>query len=80
MKRGNVDAVKFLASQGADASARDNSGDTALHRAAFFGNVDTVKFLVSKGAEVNGKNNAGTTGHALAMSISSNFSFPKEQR
>nr|GLL17871.1 ankyrin repeat domain-containing protein 65-like [Ipomoea trifida] len=46
-------AVKECLAEGANVNGRDQSGWTALHRAAFKGRIECVQVLVSHGAEVD---------------------------
>ena len=48
----NVEAVKYLVSQGADVNSEVGTF-TPLHGAALIGNVEIVRFLVSEGADIN---------------------------
>ena len=67
MSRGNADilneinVVKFLVSQGADANTKTAYGVTPLYVATIGGSIELVKFLISKGADVNAKNDFGNT-------------------
>ncbi len=58
------ESVKRLLAQGADASARDENGMTALHHAR---HGDMVKILLAKGTEVNATDNEGRTPLDLAL-------------
>jgi uncharacterized protein len=57
--RGQTDAIKRLISSGADISAKDDDGNTALLRAASAGKIDAVNTLLSARAEVNAENHLG---------------------
>ena len=52
---------KTIPDTGADVNARDNYGETPLHRAAYKGHVAAVRALMSGGANVNAKNKEGRT-------------------
>jgi len=45
-----LDLVKFLIEKGADFNAKDNNGETLLHKAAYGDKLDVVKLLIEKGA------------------------------
>ncbi len=74
---GNLAAVTRLVCDGADVTAANDVGDTALHWASSYGHAAVVEFLVSKGADVNVVNEDGDTplyvadkfGHAAVVSI-----------
>ncbi|HQS43495.1 MAG: hypothetical protein B7Y16_01120 [Methylotenera sp. 24-45-7] len=54
--KGQLEAVKYFASKGADLDYQHPMTRwTAFHHAAFDGNVEMVKFLAEKGADVNKK-------------------------
>ena len=53
--------VEKLLARGADVSAQDADGDTALHGAAKSGNVELLQILLDKGANPNAKNKQGGT-------------------
>jgi ankyrin repeat protein len=55
----NVDLVKLLIEKGADVNADDNTGQTALMQAAWFGHADVVRVLAEKGADLNAKESKG---------------------
>jgi len=52
---GDVDRVRSLIDAGANVNARDDMGDTALHRAAHSGRKDMIELLIARGADVNAK-------------------------
>jgi len=45
--------------KGADVNADDNTGQTALMQAAWFGHADVVRVLAEKGADLNAKESKG---------------------
>jgi ankyrin repeat protein len=53
-KNGYLEAVKYLASVGADITAKDNY---AVRWAAYNGHLETVKYLVSLGADITADDN-----------------------
>ena len=58
----DVDVLKFLIAQGANALAKDDNGQTALHYAAGNSpNVDVLKFLLDMKLDVNAKDVGGFT-------------------
>jgi len=59
--RDNKERVEKLLARGADVTAQDNDGDTALHGAAQTGNVEIIRLLLDKGAKPNVKNKVGGT-------------------
>jgi uncharacterized protein len=59
--RDNKERVEILLARGADVTAQDDDGDTALHGAAQTGNVEIIRMLLDKGAKVNTKNEQGGT-------------------
>ncbi len=52
-RRGNVERVRTLLEQGADANARTEYGATALFFAADRGNIEVIRILLDHGADVN---------------------------
>ena len=55
------DMLNFLIEKGADLTARDSNGDTALHWACSYPSFTAVRTLVSKGADVNCPNRSAYT-------------------
>lgn len=58
--KGALDAVRDLASQGADLNAKEN-GKTPLHVALFHGHEDAAQWLIEHGADVNARDGSGRT-------------------
>lgn len=55
VKAGNADAVKALLDKGADVTAKDESGATALILAVKKGDINLVRILISKDADIKSK-------------------------
>lgn len=66
-----VDAVEVLLAGGADISARDANGQTALHGAAAWGWNDVVKVLAAHHVELLAKDVRGRTAADIAMGSAS---------
>ena len=67
---GDLDLAKRLLEAGADSNARDEQGNTPLHRALEDGGqLKTAKLLVSHGADVNAKNNQGESPLSMAKKL-----------
>ena len=60
-RSGDLARLQALLAGGADASARDSSGDTALHVAAYRGDTAAVRALLGRGAKPDALNDAGAT-------------------
>ena len=59
---GDAGLVCELLQQGADVGARDRSGDTPLHWAAWHGHLEVVKYLLSRGdVDANARDRWGNT-------------------
>jgi len=58
-RRGNVEAVDMLISEGANVNYKDDDGRSPLHAASINGHAEVVEMLISKGANVNYKDNNG---------------------
>ena len=61
VKAGNIEAVKQHLDAGVDVNAKDDSGWTLLHSAAFGSYKEIVELLIGKGADVNAKTKNGCT-------------------
>lgn len=55
------DCLCELIKLGADVNARDDSGDTPLHNAAFWSSADDIRTLLAAGADVDAVGNDGRT-------------------
>ena len=64
-----LDAVKFCLDHGAQVSARDAKGYSALEGAAFRGDNELIAFLIAKSADVHAKTKAGDTVADLANGL-----------
>ena len=73
-----MDAVRFLVELGADVTARDRSGYTALHGAAALGDNEMVEYLVSHGAGVDAIDRRGNSPADMAFGPS-RFFIPKPE-
>ena len=71
-------AVHFLSELGADVTAADDRGYTALHGAAALGDIEMVEFLVARGADVRVVNKAGDSAADMAFGPS-RFFIPKPE-
>jgi hypothetical protein len=60
---GDLKMVAYLIAKGAKLDAKDDYGDTPLHKAAFrqTDDLDIIKYLVMKGADINAVNRYGWT-------------------
>lgn len=65
-QNGTVQDVQNFLNNGISVNAKDENGDTPLHRAALNRNVEVIHFLFSKGADVNVKNSSGCTPFDIA--------------
>lgn len=65
----SLEAVRLLASLGADVAAVDRAGNTALHGAALTGANSVVRFLVERGARLDAVNKQGMTPLTVAEGI-----------
>ena len=62
-----IDAVAVAVELGADVNAASETGDTALHAAAYHGFDSVVEYLVSRGADLHARNARGETPLARAL-------------
>ena len=67
-KAGDTAKVKRLLKKGADVSAKNEYGWTALMKAARYGHTETANTLLDAGADVNAKTEKGTTALKFAAS------------
>jgi ankyrin repeat protein len=77
----NLDQVKELIAQGANANAKNNNNFTALMYAAAGGRTAIVETLLAKGADVNAKDQYGSTALMIkATSKNSGLDFLRHRR
>ncbi len=62
-----IDAVRVAVELGADVNAASDTGDTALHAAAFHGFESVVEYLAGRGADLDARNGRGETPLARAL-------------
>jgi hypothetical protein len=60
-RTGDAAGVRRLLRQGAEATARDERGRSALHEASASGNVDAVRTLIAAGADPGARERSGFT-------------------
>lgn len=65
-----LEAVKVLVELGTDVNGTDESGNTAIHMAAFSGADAVVQYLAQRGANVNASNKNSETPWSMASGIS----------
>jgi ankyrin repeat protein len=61
-----LDAIDYLLKQGATLNARNTSGQTALHGAAYMGGKTLAALLLDKGAAIDAQDSQGQTAYRLA--------------
>ena len=64
--------LEMLLKQGANPNAKDNSGNTPLHKAAASGNYDIALWLLENGANPNLKNQNGESLTKIAKIVDNN--------
>ena len=62
----NIESVKNLLVAGADVNAKNEDGDTPLHRASVKGRKKIIELLLAKGADVNTQCTIGLTALDMA--------------
>jgi len=77
--RGNAKMVRLLLEHGADVSAREFDGATALHRAVFSQSPEVVRLLLEAGIDVNARNADGRTALHVALALSG-IGTPEDRR
>ena len=60
-ERNGKGCVEMLLAKGVNINATDGDGETALHKAAYYGNKDVVEILLAHGASINATNKNGKT-------------------
>ena len=64
----HVDIVRLLVTHGQmNVNARDDHGQTPLHRAAMYGRAGTVTYLINHGAKIHAKDHTGRTPLHIAV-------------
>lgn len=53
VNKNDLTSIESLINDGVDVNSKDESGDSALHKAVELGNLELAKLLVDKGANVN---------------------------
>jgi len=61
-----IDLIKLLIDKGAKINAKNESGGTPLHLAAFWGHKDVIELLIENGAKYDIKNDRGRTALDIA--------------
>ncbi|OGV37924.1 MAG: hypothetical protein A2X48_01325 [Lentisphaerae bacterium GWF2_49_21] len=56
-----LEIVKLLCEAGANVNLKNESGETALSRAAMSADLDIVKYLLERGADINNRDQSGDT-------------------
>lgn len=69
-RSGNKELVEWLVGQGVSITAKNDSGQTALHTAASSGKKELAEWLVARGAEINARDNSGSTPLYLSVRLS----------
>jgi ankyrin repeat protein len=64
-----LEATRTLVEMGADVRAANETGETALHGAAYVGADKVVQYLVDKGANINAENKYGQTPLSVAEQV-----------
>ena len=73
IRKGDVEQVKLLFSEGSDVNEKDDKGMTPLHYAAYYGQREVAKVLIAKGANVNATDASGQTPLHLAAKFGSKY-------
>ena len=67
VEKGTIKDVKYFVSKGADVNARDQRGNTLLHRVASTAPIELIKYLVEHGADIHVKNDYEVSALHLAV-------------
>ena len=72
VKKGRLNILKILKSQGGDIESSDINGDTALHIASRHGHINIVVYLITQGIDINLQNRNGETSLHIACNAGHN--------
>lgn len=63
----NIEMAKVLLDNGVDPDLANEKGDTAVHRAVYYGDLKMMELLIKRHANLNKKNNEGVTPLMMAV-------------